>query len=119
ITLLLKQASQGDTTARAALLDTVYRELRLQARRLLLREHHASTLTPTALVNDLYLDLFAGEPVDWQSREHFFGYAQRAMAHLLVDHFRQRNRQRSGGGWQRVDLGAEAEVPEPDQAPSL
>ncbi len=37
-------------------------------------------------------------------RARFFGYAARAMRHLLADRARDRMRMRAGGEWQRITL---------------
>ena len=61
-------------------------------------------MQPTALVHEAYLRLVDQSRVDWQGQTHFKAVAAEAMRRLLIDNARSRNRQKRGGGWQRVTL---------------
>lgn len=102
ITGLLNAASAGDEHAQAAAYGLVYDELKRCAR----RQGAAaggSTLTPTALVSELFLKLHGhGDPV--RDRSHFFALAARAMRQITVDHARHRVRAKRGGGAEHVDI---------------
>lgn len=98
ITQLLIKWSEGDETALNQLMPLVYDELRSLARSYLRRQAHQNTLQPTALVNEAYLRLVNQRHVNWQSRAQFFGLAAKVMRNLLVDHVRQRNAEKRGGG---------------------
>jgi len=97
VTRLLEQASGGDTAARAALFDALYRELRHLADGVMRAERANHTLQPTALVHEAFLRL-AGDDARFESRAHFLGVAASAMRRVLVDHARWRNAQKRGGG---------------------
>ena len=97
VTRLLEQASSGDTAARAALFDALYRELRRLAEGVMRAERVNHTLQPTALVHEVFLRL-AGDDAQFESRAHFLGVAASAMRRVLVDHARGRNAQKRGGG---------------------
>jgi RNA polymerase sigma factor (TIGR02999 family) len=84
----------------------VYDDLRRLARAFLARERQAGTLQPTALVHEAWLRLAGQSRVAWQGRTHFFAVGAKVMRRLLVDHARRHRRQRRGGDWQRVTLGA-------------
>ena len=58
----------------------------------------------TALVNELYLKLFGGEPVDWPNRAHFFAVAAQQMRRLLVDHARAGLAEKRGGSRVKLSL---------------
>jgi RNA polymerase sigma factor (TIGR02999 family) len=60
-------------------------------------------LQPTALINEAYLRLIQ-EDVDWNSREHFIGFAAHVMRRVLVDYARARNADQRGGKRERVEL---------------
>lgn len=107
LTGLLNQAAHGDTAAREAALQRIYADLHSVARRLMLGERSGHTLSATALVHEVYLRVFADESAGWADREQFLRYARAAMAHLLIDHARQRNSQRRGGGRLQADDGSE------------
>jgi RNA polymerase sigma factor (TIGR02999 family) len=98
LTLLLRQVSQGDTNAEAELIERVYNELRRLARQFLKQERPGHTLQATALVNEAFLRLAAGEKIAFTDRTHFFAVAAQIMRRLLVDHARKHTSQKRGGG---------------------
>jgi RNA polymerase sigma factor (TIGR02999 family) len=104
ITELLLRLQTGDSAAEDLLAPRIYPELRKLAGRCLRGERPGHTLQPTALVNEVYLRLLAGRNVDWQNRSHFFAVASRVMRRILVDHARERNAAKRGGGFARLEL---------------
>ena len=104
ITALLAAWGNGDQAALDRLMPLVYDELRRMAHRYLGRERVGHTLQSAALVNEAYLKLLGERQMDWQNRAHFFAVAAQAMRQILVDYARTRNRDRRGGGAQRVSL---------------
>lgn len=110
LTQLLNQAAHGDQLARNEAFERIYAELHDQARRLMLEERNGHTLTPTALVHELFMRVFVSESPGWEGHEQFLRYARTAMAHLLIDHARYRNRLRRGGG---NVVNDPTDVPEP------
>ena len=101
ITLLLGQLKGGDPEASGRLFEAVYDELRAMASFKLGRERDGHTLQPTALVNEAFMRLVNNQD-SIAHRGYFFGAAARAMERVLVDHARQRNALKRGGGAQRV-----------------
>jgi len=89
VTELLARWSNGDISARDALIPLVYDELRRIARRCLTSQSSSHTLQPTALVHEAYLRLARHDHVDWQGRAHFFAMAAQMMRQILVDHARK------------------------------
>jgi RNA polymerase sigma factor (TIGR02999 family) len=105
ITKLLISLKDGDKASAASkLMPLVYDEFRALAARHLRRERADHTLQPTALVHEAYLKLIDQTRVDWQGRTHFFAVGAQAIRRILVDHARQRKRQKRGGGAGRVAL---------------
>jgi RNA polymerase sigma factor (TIGR02999 family) len=105
ITRILSAIEQGDPSAAEQLLPLIYDELRKLAAQKLIQEKPGQTLQPTALVHEAYLRLVGGgQDQRWDSRGHFFAAAAEAMRRILINHARDRGRQKRGGGWQRVDL---------------
>ena len=98
ITALLWRHHSGDRQAYDELLSLVYEHLRHIARGQLARGWRSTTLTPTALVHEVYLQLASETGVEWQHRSHFFAICARAMRRVLVDHARQRGAQKRTGG---------------------
>ena len=76
----------------------VYKELRRLARMQLNRERKGHTLDSVALVNEAYLKLKKQDGMSWESKEHFFAMAARAMRTYLIDYARIRNAKKRGGG---------------------
>ena len=120
LTILLKEAQEGDRRAAEELLPLVYEELRRLAASRLAAERSAQTLQATALVHEAYIRLAgpAGGDVDnqWSGRAHFFGAAAEAMRRILIENARRKQSIKRGGGRERLTLDAGAIVsPEPDQ----
>jgi len=102
VTRLLEAAAGGDRKAAADLLPLVYDELRQLAAARLTAEAPGHSLNPTALVHEAYLRLVGDQ--QFGGRGHFFAAAAEAMRRILVNHARDRNRLKRGGGRRRVDL---------------
>jgi RNA polymerase sigma factor (TIGR02999 family) len=100
VTDLLARWSEGDGSARDALVPLVYDELRRIARKCLAGQRSSHTLQPTALVHEAYLRLVNADrnSIHWQSRLHFFAAASRMMRQILVDHARKHIAAKRGGG---------------------
>jgi RNA polymerase sigma factor (TIGR02999 family) len=95
VTDLLARWSEGDATAREALIPVVYNELRHLARRCLAGQHH-QTLQSTALVHEAYLRLVGQASLRAESRSHFLAIAARLMREILVDQARSRGAAKRG-----------------------
>jgi RNA polymerase sigma factor (TIGR02999 family) len=105
VTRILSAIEQGDPQAASQLLPLVYDELRQLAAQKLAQEKPGQTLQATALVHEAYLRLVGAEAEQaWDSRGHFFAAAAEAMRRVLINHARDKGRQKRGGGWQRVDF---------------
>src|ERR1700761_325159 len=98
IAALLAAWGRGDWAALDHLTPLVYPELHGLARASLRRAGPNHTLSPTALINEAYLRLLdQAQPVQCESRAHFFGIAARLMRLILVDHARSRYAVKRGG----------------------
>jgi RNA polymerase sigma factor (TIGR02999 family) len=108
---ILNAIEQGDPQAASQLLPLVYEELRRLAAEKLAQEKPGQTLQATALVHEAYVRLAGPEGGrHWNSRTHFFRAAADAMRWILVDRARQKQAQKRGGAWRRIDLEQAAEV---------
>jgi RNA polymerase sigma factor (TIGR02999 family) len=94
---LLAAWSNGDPAARDALMPIVYGELRRLAHHYMQGERASHTLQTTALVNEAYLKLADLNHMQWRDRAHFFAMAATLMRRILVDHARDRARDKRGG----------------------
>jgi RNA polymerase sigma factor (TIGR02999 family) len=103
VTLLLQAARSGEEGATHRLMDAVYSELRAIADAKMRSERAGHTLQPTALVNEAFLRLVDNH-AELEDRSHFFGAVAKAMERVLVDHARQRQALKRGGGAAKVTL---------------
>jgi RNA polymerase sigma factor (TIGR02999 family) len=97
VTELLRQWSDGDSTAHEKLVPLVYDELRRLARHCLSGRHPNYTLQSTALVHEAYLRLVGTSSVQWNDRVHFYAVAAQLMRNILVDHARMKSAKKRGG----------------------
>lgn len=107
ITQLLSRWAQGDRTAVEALAPLVYNHLRAIAEAYLREERPDHTLQPTAVANEVFLDLLRVQRLTFHDRSHFFAFAAQLTRRVLIDSARQAKAQKRGVGWRRVPLDAE------------
>jgi len=98
VTRLLTELSQGNKNAYESLFPIVYSELRSRAKQQRYSWYNQHTLNTTALINETYLKLVENNRVNWQCRSHFLTSAAQAMRHILIDHARNKNAIKRGGG---------------------
>ena len=118
ITLLLGRWERGEPAAVEALAPLVYDRLRGIAEALLRDERPGHTLQPTAVVNEVFLDLLRLRRLAIKDRAHFFTFAAQLARRVLVDSARKAKAEKRGAGWTRVPLDQELawtsnEGPEP------
>ena len=101
VTHLLHRWRRGDSEALEELTPLLYDELRRLASGQLWRERRNHTLQATEVVHEAFVRLI-GSDVPWQDRAHF-----------LVDHARNRSREKRGGDLARVTLQPHDAVVEP------
>jgi RNA polymerase sigma factor (TIGR02999 family) len=102
LTRLIEAVEQGDRRAAEELFPLVYDELRRLAAARMAAEAPGHTLSATALVHEAYLRLVGDQ--SFAGRGHFFAAAAEAMRRILVNHARDRKRQKRGGGRVRLEL---------------
>ncbi|MFN0119379.1 MAG: sigma-70 family RNA polymerase sigma factor [Blastocatellia bacterium] len=104
VTQLLVAWSNGDTSALDQLVPLVYDELHRLAHNYMRRENPGHGLQTTALVNEAYLRLTEGKPVNWQNRTHFFAVSANVMRRILIDIANAHGAHKRGGGAPHVSL---------------
>jgi RNA polymerase sigma factor (TIGR02999 family) len=109
ISSLIGAADSGDNAAADVLFSTLYSELHRLAKRELARWGTPASLSVTTLLHEAYLDIAAREGQSFPDRPRFMGYAARVMRGLVIDHARNRNAIKRGGGFEitslKTDLG--------------
>jgi RNA polymerase sigma factor (TIGR02999 family) len=113
VSAVLQAAQTGDRQAASDLLPLVYAELHELARARLVRQSPGQTLTPTALVHEVYLRVAGDSQVTWEGRKHFFFAAARSMRDILVEQARRKAGPKHGGGQRRRELDEACAVLEP------
>ena len=104
LTGLLNAAQSGDADAARSAYEMVYAELKRRARNSLRSARPDDTLTPTALVHEVYLRFNENAAQPLRDRSHFYALAARAMRQILVDHARRRHADKRGGGAAMMSL---------------
>lgn len=110
VTQLLRAAASGERGDLDALMHAIYEDLRRLAIGHMRGERDGHTLQATAVVHEAYVKLIDQRSTTWQDRAHFFAVASRIIRRILVDHAREKNalKRGGGGGGPRVELdGAE------------
>jgi len=110
VTQLLCDWRGGDPSALEKLIPLVQPELQRLAHHYMSRERSGHTLQTTALIDDAYLQLADNTHPQWQNRAHFFAAAAQLMRRIMVDHARQRQALKRGGGAIKVTLDEAAAV---------
>lgn len=112
VTQLLGDWSGGDERALEKLFPLVQPELHRLAHHYMSRERAGHTLQTTAILNEAYLRLVENTQPPWQNRTHFVAATAQLMRRIMVDHARERQSLKRGGGALRVTLDEAAWVTE-------
>ena len=107
ITELLHRWEGGDPGVVEALAPLVYDQLRGIAEAYLRNERPEHTLQPTAVVNEVFVDLLRLRRVALHDRAHFYTFAAQLIRRTLIDSARKAKSEKRGMGWQRIPLDAE------------
>lgn len=110
VTELLCEWRNGDSGALEKLIPLVQPELRRLAHHYMSQERPGHTLQTTALLDDAFLQLTDKSSPQWQNRAHFFAVSAQLMRRIMVDHARQRQSLKRGGGSIKVELNEAAAV---------
>lgn len=104
LTRWLHEMSEGDPAALDRVVGLLYDELRAMARGRLANERKGHTLSPTAVVNEVYMKLARQQRIAAPDRTRFLAVAATTMRRVLVDYARTRRRHKRGGGEANVPL---------------
>jgi RNA polymerase sigma factor (TIGR02999 family) len=115
LTDLLNAARSGDSGAADQAYEVVYAELRQRAGQSL-RRMPGATLTPTALVHEVYLRFSDHQGKPLRDRSHFFALAARAMRQIVIEHARRRGAQKRGGDQREIAFEAALDLADEDLA---
>jgi len=114
LTGLLHAWNHGDPEALDRLAPLLQAELRVLARRILMREQARNGWQATELVHEAYLRLLGwNKTVRWQNRAHFFSTTATMMRRVLVDAARTRKAAKRDLGLRAPLESFELAAPEP------
>src|SRR6185369_3388998 len=82
----------------------LYSELHRLAKRELAARGFGMSLGASTLLHQAYLDIASREGPSFPDRARFIGYAARVMRGLIIDHARNRQAQKRGGGFEITSL---------------
>ena len=104
LTGLLQRMQAGDQRASEKAVGLVYDELHRIAAKAIKRERPDHLLQTTALIHEAYVRLVGSQPLEINSRGHFFAIASQQMRRILIDYARERGAQRRGSGSVHAEL---------------
>jgi RNA polymerase sigma factor (TIGR02999 family) len=107
ICALFAAADGGDQAARDSLFETLYVELHRMAKRELARQGPAAAVSVTTLLHEAYLGMAGHAGPTFPDRARFMAYAARVMRGLIIDHARERQALKRGGGFEITSLGTD------------
>jgi RNA polymerase sigma factor (TIGR02999 family) len=107
IPVLFAAAEGGDRAARDALFESLYAELHRMAKRELARQGPMASIGATTLLHEAYLGMAGGARPTFPDRARFMAYAARVMRGLIIDHARERQAIKRGGGFEITSLGTD------------
>ncbi len=110
VTRLIQAWKSGDSHAREQAMDLLYGPLCEQAAYILNSQHQGSTLSPAALVNELFIRLDKFD-FDTPSRYAFRALSGRAMRNVLISHIRQQSAAKRAGKEVTITMARLAETP--------
>ena len=117
ITQWLRRVQAGDRDAQARLYEAVYPVLRrMAASKSGVRA--GATVSPTMVVNELFLKIADSSVLDSQDRHHFFATCSRAMRFIVTDFARSALSKKRGVGFDHCEFTT-ALASQPDRAQEL
>jgi RNA polymerase sigma factor (TIGR02999 family) len=99
VTMMLWAWGEGKADAGDQLFSLVYDELRAIA-----SAHHRTqtTIGPTALVHEAFLQLARGKKLDWRDRTQFYAFTSLVMRRFMANYWRGKRAGKRGGGVETV-----------------
>lgn len=113
ITVYLQRLSAGDASAEAPLAEAVYARIQRLARAMM-RNRRPDVLQPTALANEVLLELVRLRSIDWENRVHFYRVASRMLRRRLTDHIKAEQAAKRPSAAYRVHMD-EVLLPAPEK----
>jgi RNA polymerase sigma factor (TIGR02999 family) len=110
VTCCLRAAATGDRLAEERLFSLLYADLRRMAHGRLWRDGGQVDLNTTVLVHESYLKFVQNGSLSSEDRPAFIAYVGRVMRSVVIDHVRERQAAKRGGGANMVTLSTSLEA---------
>lgn len=107
---IVDNAFEWNTDALDELMPQVYTELKRLAGHHLKNERTNHTLSPTAVVHEVYILLRAQHSIDLNDRVYFLSLASTMMRRVLVNYAKNRKRKKRGEGIPKVSIDSIKEI---------
>lgn len=104
ITALLKLASADEASHLDQIYHLLYHDIKRIAAYQLNQMHGNETLSPTVLAHECYIKIARQQNLQHNDRQHFLNYLAKAMRRFLLDHIRNKNRDKRKGQFDNRQL---------------
>ncbi len=94
ITSLLNAAQMSDQAQLDRIYQLLYQQIKRIAANQLKQVYNNETLSPTVLANECYIKLSNQIQLNHHDRKHFLNYLAKSMRRFILDHIRDKNRQK-------------------------
>jgi RNA polymerase sigma factor (TIGR02999 family) len=108
---LFEAADKNEPRAADRLFSALYSELHRLAKRELVRQGSFSSLSPTTLLHEAYIEIADRDGSKFPDLGRFMAYAARVMRGLIIDHVRSRSAQKRGGKFEITSADGEIKCP--------
>jgi RNA polymerase sigma factor (TIGR02999 family) len=112
ISALIRFWRDGDAHAGSRLAELMYEDFRQLARGYMRTERPDHTLQPTALVNEMFIRVFAGAAPHVADRRHLLAIAARQLRRILINHGRDSRAAKRGLGAIKLSLAGLGDLPD-------
>jgi RNA polymerase sigma factor (TIGR02999 family) len=111
VSVLIRFWREGNPDAGWRLAELMYEDFRHMARGYMRRERPDHTLQPTALVNEMFVRVFAGTALHVTDRRHLLAIAARQLRRILINYARDSRTSKRGSGSIKVSLEELGDLP--------
>jgi len=108
---LIRFWREGDSEAGWRLAELMYEDFRQLARGYMRTERPNHTLQPTALVNEMFIRVFAGASLQVTDRRHLLAIAARQFRRILINYARDGRTSKRGSGASKLSLAELGDLP--------
>jgi RNA polymerase sigma factor (TIGR02999 family) len=113
VTTLLHSKTNGDASAMRVMFTDLYPDIRRLAQSRLAQVGGVTGLNATALVHEGFMRIAEREGMQADTRLQFFSYVGKVLRSIVIDHIRERDAEKRGGGVTLLTLSSADAMPAP------